>query len=160
MRIALVAPLVAPIAETGGQLGGAQVIVADLAHGLARRGHDVALLAASGSKIDGARMIDLRIEAGSLRPARFAPGAPRTDDRAQSQAFATVREWLDAHAGELDLVHAHAFDAPAFDALRGYQRPVIHTLHLPPVDERVIAAARRSDALMVTVSQANAAAWR
>lgn len=160
MRIALVAPLVAPIAEADGQLGGAQVIVADLARGLARRGHDVTLLAASGSHVDGARTIDLGIDATTLRPASFTPGASRTDDLAESHAFAATRDWLDAHLGELDLVHAHAFDAPAFDALRGYGRPVIHTLHLPPVDEHVVAATRRTDALLVTVSNANAAAWR
>ena len=160
MRVAIVAPLVAPIDDDGGQLGGAQVIVADLARGLAQRGHDVTLLAATGSRVEGARAIDLDIDADSLEPATFAPGAFRVDDRAQASAFAKVRGWLDAHRRRIDVVHAHAFDAPAFESLRGLARPVVHTLHLPPLDERVVVAARDSEATLVTVSVANAAAWR
>ena len=62
----------------------------------------------------------------------------------------------------MDVVHAHALDAPAFDRLRGYPRPVVHTLHLPPVEPGVVAAARAAapDATLTTNSQANAAAWR
>jgi glycosyltransferase involved in cell wall biosynthesis len=39
--------------------------------------------------------------------------------------------------------------------------PVVHTLHLPPLDPGIVrAAAEVDDALMVTVSETNARAWR
>ena len=49
MRLALVAPLVAPIREP--HVGGSQAFVADLARGLVHRGHSVHLYAASGSRV-------------------------------------------------------------------------------------------------------------
>src|SRR5260370_24764005 len=70
MRIALLAPLVAPIAPP--YLGGAQVLLADLAAGLAARGHEVTLYAADGSQVPGVETPALGIDASLLRPARFA----------------------------------------------------------------------------------------
>lgn len=161
-RIMLIAPLVAPIDESTGQLGGAQVLVADLARGLARRGHAVSLLAPRGSRVPGVQSIHLDFDEAALRPASFAPGARRSDDDAQHRAFADVRAWLDAHRTDFDLAHAHAFDAPAFTALRGADLPVLHTLHLPPLDPIVVRAAAEvaTEAVLVTVSGANARAWR
>ena len=51
LRIALVAPLVTPIAPPF--LGGAQALLHDLALGLAGLGHHVTLFAASGSRFAG-----------------------------------------------------------------------------------------------------------
>lgn len=162
MRILQVAPLVSPIDEAREPIGGAQVLVADLARGLAARGHGVTLAAAEGSRLSGVRIAPLGIDSEVLRPATFMPtGAGRADDVLQTRAFARVRRWIDEHAGEIDVVHAHAYDAPAFDLLAGVPRPVVHTLHLPPLDGAVVRAARHaSEATMVTVSQANARAWR
>jgi glycosyltransferase involved in cell wall biosynthesis len=67
---------------------------------------------------------------------------------------------LDARVGEIDVVHAHAYDAAAFSALSNAPVPVVHTLHLPPLDLLVVEAARRSDATIVTVSESNARSWR
>ncbi|HLY31790.1 MAG TPA: hypothetical protein VKQ36_12245, partial [Ktedonobacterales bacterium] len=47
LRIALLAPLIAPIAQPF--IGGAQALLCDLAVGLAARGHAVTLYAADGS---------------------------------------------------------------------------------------------------------------
>ncbi len=162
MRILLVAPLVSAIDERRQQLGGAQILVADLGRGLARAGHRTSLAAAEGSFLTGVRVLPLGIDAGILRPADLgARSGPREDDRAQREAFARVRAWLDAHAAEIDVVHAHAYDAAAFDALRGAPRPVIHTLHLPPLDADVVRAARdATDARMIGVSHASARTWR
>jgi glycosyltransferase involved in cell wall biosynthesis len=162
MRILQVAPFVAPLIEGEQQLGGAQVIVLDLARGLARAGHDVTLAAADGSRISGVRALTLGVHAGELRPADLAVRTgPRGDDAAQRDAFRRLREWLDLHADEIDVVNAHAYDAPAFDAFQGAPRPVVHTLHLPPHDAVVVRAARdATDARLVTVSEANASAWR
>ena len=48
MKVAIIAPLVTAINEP--QRGGSQAFVSDLARGLARRGHDVHVYAASGSR--------------------------------------------------------------------------------------------------------------
>ena len=53
MKIAIMAPLVTAIREP--QLGGSQAFVSDLARGLAGRGHEVHVYAASGSEIPGSR---------------------------------------------------------------------------------------------------------
>ena len=161
MRILEVAPLIAPIDDRTEQIGGAQVLLADLAAGLAARGHRVTLAAARGSHVQGAALADLGIIGSDLRPAALGGSAGgRQDDAAQARAFAAVRLWLDGHAEQVDVVHAHAYDAPAFDVLGGGRWRVVHTLHLPPDDLVVVAAARRAvGARFVTVSHANAARW-
>ncbi len=162
MRILQVAPLVSPIDEGREPLGGAQVLVADLARALAERGHNVTLAAADGSHLSGVRLAPLGIDSQTLRAASFSQNhRERGDEALQARAFERVRAWIDERAGDIDLVHAHAYDAPAFAALAGSPRPVLHTLHLPPLDGAVVRAAREaSDATMVTVSEANARAWR
>ena len=79
MKIAIMAPLVTAIREP--QLGGSQAFVADLARGLAGRGHDVDVYAASGSRIDGVELIDTGVDpralAGTLYRAR--PGSATGD---------------------------------------------------------------------------------
>ncbi|MGZ3667304.1 MAG: hypothetical protein ACXVDA_22785, partial [Ktedonobacterales bacterium] len=69
MRIALLAPLISAIAPPF--LGGSQALLADLAIGLAARGHDVTLYAADGSDVPGVRLVQLGIDPATLRPARF-----------------------------------------------------------------------------------------
>ena len=64
MKIAIMAPLVTAIREP--QLGGSQAFVADLARGLAGRGHDVDVYAASGSRIDGVELIDTGVDPRAL----------------------------------------------------------------------------------------------
>ncbi|MGC1756322.1 MAG: hypothetical protein WA805_24790, partial [Trebonia sp.] len=64
MKIAIMAPLVTAIREP--QLGGSQAFVADLARGLAGRGHDVDVYAASGSRIDGVKLIDTGVDPRAL----------------------------------------------------------------------------------------------
>ena len=56
MKIAIMAPLVTAIREPQG--GGSQAFVSDLARGLAGRGHEVHVYAASGSQIPGVTVID------------------------------------------------------------------------------------------------------
>ncbi len=179
MRIALVAPLVSPIAPP--YLGGAQALLADLARGLAQRGHEVTLYAAEGSDVPGVRILTLGIDSKALRPARFyrdrsapadgerVPDMLRPDERKllPSYAFLHVFRALVNHADDYDLVHAHAFDWPAYAYSSMLVLPVIHTLHLPAVDSNIAnllgmlappdgAPAR---VRLTTVSQACAAGW-
>lgn len=156
--------MVAPIDATVAPLGGTQALLADLARGLAERGHAVTLLAADGSHVAGVHVPRLGIDPRQLVRARFGDAAdtPRPDLAAQDAAFAAARAWVDRHAADLDVVHAHAYDAPAFDRLRGAPVPVVHTLHLPPLDPSVVAAVGRAaqDATLVCVSYASAEGWR
>ena len=92
MKIAIMAPLVTAIREP--QLGGSQAFVADLARGLAGRGHDVDVYAASGSRIDGVKLIDTGVDpralAGTLYRAPGAPG-PRATRTTRAPAKAAIR---------------------------------------------------------------------
>lgn len=160
MRIALLAPLVAPIAPP--YLGGAQALLADLATGLAERGHDVTLYAADGSRVPGVRVPSLGIDASRLTPARFAgdalppaaagvTGSRDSDDTdpdllasdapaflatyAFARAFRAIAAAADA--GMHDLLHAHAYDWPAFAHANLQPLQVVHTLHLPALDPAI-----------------------
>jgi glycosyltransferase involved in cell wall biosynthesis len=161
VKIAVVAPLISRIDDAQVQVGGAQAIVADLSAGLARRSHRVTLLAAGGSRVTGVDTVDLGLDVSRFTPAILDMAALRRDEVAQREGFGRIRSWLDAHRDSWDVVHAHAYDAPAFDALAGLA-PVVHTLHLAPIDRTVVAAASaaaRAGALLASVSRANARAW-
>jgi len=62
-----------------------------------------------------------------------------------------------------DVIHNHAFDAPAVRLATGLQAPVLHTLHLPP--DKAVSAALREVArhgrppAVATVSAFQASAW-
>jgi glycosyltransferase involved in cell wall biosynthesis len=161
MKVAIVAPIVSAIREP--QCGGSQVFVSDLARGLAGRGHHVHLYAASGSEVAGVAVIDTGIDHEALKATLYrAPGgsAARTTGAAE-RAFAGI---YDAVRGEAyDVVHNHAFDAPAVTLASKACAPVVHTLHLPPdaaVADALRHAARRDPAPTVAgVSAFQARAW-
>jgi len=171
MKIAIMAPLVTAIREP--QLGGSQAFVADLARGLAGRGHDVHVYAASGSGIEGVEVIDTGVDpralAGTLYRA-FGCGASEAGDggdppaTASSSAAAFAAAFEAVRSERYDVIHNHAFDPPAVWFAAGLPVPVVHTLHLPP--DRAMAAAlhdaaRRGRAPAVAVvSESQAAAWR
>ena len=157
MRIAVVAPLVSPIVEP--QMGGSQALLADLARGLAERGHGVRVVAASGSRIDGVEVVDTGVDPETLRSSLFRVGGGVGDAGAVREAFAVAADA--ARAGRPDVVHVHAFDAPAVDAVAAIGVPTVQVLHLPPTDD-VASAARRAAGpsfALVTVSEAMRAAW-
>ncbi len=166
MKIAIMAPLVTAIREP--QQGGSQAFVSDLARGLVGRGHDVHVYAASGSQIPGVTVIDTGVDplslAGTLyRPFRPAAAGPTgAESAAAESAFANA--YLSMRQTRYDVIHNHAFDAPAVRLATALPAPVVHTLHLPP-DEAVAAAladaARsRRRPRMAAVSAFQASAWR
>lgn len=139
MRIALVAPLVTPIAQP--YVGGAQAMVADLAQGLARRRHSVTLFAREGSSVPGVAIEQISVPA-SVRPASFSnPSQERASDPgffAQANLFLELFLQLQQRHAEFDLVHVHAFDWPAFvGSMLIHDLPVIHTVHLPAVSPEI-----------------------
>jgi glycosyltransferase involved in cell wall biosynthesis len=66
-------------------------------------------------------------------------------------------------ASRYDVIHNHAFDAPAIRFATALQAPVVHTLHLPP--DKAVSAALRDIArrgrppAVATVSAFQASAW-
>jgi glycosyltransferase involved in cell wall biosynthesis len=197
MRIALLAPLVSPIAPP--YLGGAQALLADLAAGLARRGHTVTLYAADGSAVPGVDVPELGIDWRQLTPARLfvestsvaSEGAAATAERPafsveeaqvlddddglipldpeiflSDYAFLRAYRAIAADAGKHDLVHAHAYDVPAFAYASLQPLPIVHTLHLPAADpgiQSMLALAApphtNTSTRLVTVSHACAAGY-
>jgi glycosyltransferase involved in cell wall biosynthesis len=165
MKIAILAPLVTAIREP--QLGGSQAFVSDLARGLAGRGHDVHVYAASGSQIPDVTVIDTGVDpqelAGTLYRADVpdAGGSASASEAAEAAfaaAYAIIRQ------GRYDVIHNHAFDAPAVRLAAGLPVPLVHTLHLPP--DKAMAAALLQAAhserppAVATVSAFQANAWR
>jgi UDP-glucose:tetrahydrobiopterin glucosyltransferase len=186
MRIALLAPLVSPIAPPF--LGGAQALLADLAAGLAGHGHTVTLYAAANSEVPGVRIVELDVARYDLRPVRLAAESQTPEqpaDRADSEddeadlftpddatyfasyAFLDAFRLIAQHADEYDLLHAHAYDWPAFTYATLQPLPIVHTLHLPAGDPAILRALAtlapsdqpRSRTRLVTVSRACAATY-
>ena len=166
MKIAIMAPLVTAIREP--QRGGSQAFVSDLARGLTGRGHEVHVYAASGSEIPGVEVIDTGVDprflAGTLyRASGPAAGEPAAAASAAAEAAFTTA-YMAVQAVRYDVIHNHAFDAPAVQLATALPAPVVHTLHLPP-DKPVAAAVRhvargsRPPAVAV-VSAFQANAWR
>jgi UDP-glucose:tetrahydrobiopterin glucosyltransferase len=168
MKVAIMAPLVTAIREP--QRGGSQAFVSDLARGLTDRGHDVHVYAAAGSDIPGVKVIDTGIDPRSLAGTLYRASGPtpgQTSDAASAAAaaeaaFATA--YTAMQATRYDVIHNHAFDAPAVRLATTLRAPVVHTLHLPP-DDAVSAALRQAarssrPPAVAVVSGFQARAWR
>src|SRR6185295_8766185 len=167
MKIAIMAPLVTAIREP--QRGGSQAFVSDLARGLAGRGHDVQVYAASGSEIPGVEVVDTGIDPRSLAGTLYRASGPAAGEpgeagaaSAAGSAFATA--YAAMRAARYDVIHNHAFDAPAVRLATALPAPVVHTLHLPP-DQAVSAALRQAarcsrPPAVAAVSGFQAGAWR
>jgi glycosyltransferase involved in cell wall biosynthesis len=119
VKIAEIAPpyLTVPPAD----YGGIEMVVALLADGLVRRGHDVTLFASVGSNT-AARVVSTL---------ERAPGAEALGEVEYGLAH-DVSAYL--QAGEFDVVHDHTVGGPALAALVTSRPPVVHTLHGPWTD--------------------------
>jgi len=161
MKIAIMAPLVTAIREP--QRGGSQAFVSDLARGLASRGHEVHVYAASGSEIPGVKVIDTGVDPRALTGTLYrAFGPAGSESAAAESAFASA--YMSVQQIRYDVIHNHAFDAPAVRLATALHAPVVHTLHLPP-DEAVAAALHHvarcgRPPAVAAVSVFQASAWR
>ncbi len=154
LTIALVA---SPVTTLGGaEVGGAQAVIVDLAQGLAARGHAVTVYCASGSEVPRVRVHQVDVAADAARSALVHPGRPAPRVAEVDAAIAAMFRALDG-AG-CDVVSQHAFDAAAFEAV--VDRPVLHTLHLPPLEGPVVDAVRAvPSGRLVTVSESCRREW-
>ena len=140
MRLAIVAPLVTAIREP--QRGGSQAFVSDLARGLSTRSRGAPLrrLRIGGAGRRGGRH---RGRSPALRPrstelpaaAAGEPPRPRAPSR---RVYAAVRE------ARYDVVHNHAFDAPAISPrhARSARRSCTRSIYRP--DDAVADALRQA----------------
>lgn len=116
-------------------------MLADLAQGLLRRGHDVTLFAREGSAVPDVNIEHIPVP-DSVVPASFAtPTQERPADTgffAQANIFLNLFLSIQQRHAEFDIVHAHAFDWPAFTcSVLVRDIPVVHTLHLPAVSPEI-----------------------
>jgi UDP-glucose:tetrahydrobiopterin glucosyltransferase len=168
VRIAVIAPLFAPVVPA--QPYGPNAFLVDLAHGLAARGHRLTVYCAAGSRIEGLRIVTVPVsplvDAARVQPMAGSRGRASTAARPPSSVPAdvthAVRDAFDGVFTEIDHVGAdvisqHAFDAEAIELAEG--RPVLHTLHLPPIVESVVAAAQATTATLATVSETSRRNW-
>jgi Glycosyltransferase len=139
MRIALIAPLVTPIAQP--YVGGAQALVADLAQGMQQRGHTVTLFARAGSAVPGIHVEPIDVP-DNVTPSQFSEaGRAQSLDAGfmtQLNIFFELFLQLRRNSAAFDVIHAHAFDYPSF----AYSTlitsiPVIHTVHLPAISPEI-----------------------
>ena len=127
------------------------------------RGHDVDVFAASGSEIEGVRVVDVGVDASALHEFLYRAGSsPPVDQAPFIAAYARVFEAI--AGGSYDVIHNHAFDAPAIRGAIVVAAPVVHTLYLPP-EESIVQALREASGdlhrpVVATVSLAQADAWR
>ncbi len=154
LKIAVVASLVTRLQPA--QLGGAQAFLCDLATGLSERGHEVLLYCAEGSEVPGVDLIEIPVAPGAEQ-ALIMPGS--RDEPEASPVMRRAFELLFKKLRRLgaDVVSQHAFDAEAIDMSDGL--PVLHTLHMPPISNRVLGEVLKSRAAFATVSESCRRAW-
>lgn len=155
MRIAIVASLVSPIRAA--ESNGPHSVIVDLARGLARRGHRVTVYAAAGSAVEDVDVAQIFVEPIAQQArVRFDTKVEQAATAALNRGF--VRLFARLRRDSPDVISQHAFDALAFELTEDL--PVLHTLHLPPLVEDVVAAARATRAPLATVSVASREAWQ
>lgn len=154
MRVAVVTSLVSPIRAA--EANGPHAVIVDLARGLTARGHRVSVYAAAGSVAHGVDVVEIPVdpEAGDAR-LHVDRGATDEGTAALNRGF--DRLYASIHADAPDVVSQHAFDAAAIELAEGM--PVLHTLHMPPVVDEVVAAVGVTRAALTTVSVASQATW-
>jgi glycosyltransferase involved in cell wall biosynthesis len=135
VRIAFVAPMLAPICDTTSR--GSHVIVADLARAMKARGHQVMVFCAQGSYLKGVDTAPIIVDA-------------------RSSAFEEMQWHL--QQWDPDVVSQHACDVDAFAMTHGH--PVVHTLHANPVEPTTASSAARTRAPLVAVSSDSQRRWR
>ena len=156
MRIALVASLVSPIRAA--EANGPHAIILDLARGLSARGHETTIYAASGSVVDSARAVrEIEVDPIARQAALRTDGQPASARPLAALGEGFGRLFDAVRDDRPDAVSQHAFDAAAIRL--SDELPVLHTLHLPPIDEAVVGAARATRRPLAAVSEFGRRQW-
>ena len=126
-------------------------------------GHDVDLVAASGSQVPGVRVVDTGVNPEDLAASWFRPLRPPNPEgvRASARAFGAAYDLI--AGGSYDIVHNHAFDVPAIEGGRRLSCPVVHSIHVP--HDPVVAACLQEAAgwakppWVAVISESQRAGW-
>lgn len=160
LRVLVVAPSRYPLRQP--HAGGLEACVWDRVRWLRARGHEVTLCAAEGSDFLG-DMPEFSLPA----PAWTRPEAasdteyPAGYAAAVDTAFDAARDRLIADRHLYDVVDNHSLHPAPIRWSREAEIPVVTTLHTPPLEHMLEAAAdvRDSPHRFIAVSQATARAW-
>lgn len=164
MRIAMISGMISALKEP--YAGGTEVLTAQLAAALARRGHDVTVFAPEGSVVPGAHLVSLGVTEGTIAwptsPERMDGSAMRDLLVREQAIFHRLFLGLRARAGDFDLAHNHSFSGIPLVLSRFLPLPLVTTLHVPPIlleqREALRALTEAGDpARLVAVSRALAA---
>jgi glycosyltransferase involved in cell wall biosynthesis len=155
MRIALVASLVSPIRPA--EANGPHSVILDLARGLGARGHETVVFAARGSSARGVLLHEVDVDPIAHDAAIHTDGSEASELASRALDHGFKRMFKDVQRFAPDAVSQHAFDAPAIRLAESM--PAVHTLHLPPIDDDVVAAAVATHRSLVTVSHAARRDW-
>ena len=153
LSVAVIAPLVAPLSDAHPY--GNQHLLCDLARGLKERGHDVVIYAAAGSTVPGVAIEPIAVDSRVLRRFVLLRENARDEADAMQRAFDALFARLRGHRH--DVISQHAFDREAIAGCSGLR--VLHTLHLPPMRDDMVASVRDCREPLATVSHHCAAAW-
>src|SRR5437879_820871 len=142
MRIAVLSPMINPLAEPFA--GGTEAITAQIARGLAERGHKVTVFATVGSNVPGTELRTLELEPSALRwpapPDQLDGTTMRAVLAAEQRAFHGIVLQIRARAAEYDLVHNNSFSGIPLLLADSIGVPFVTTLHVPPVLLEQVAA--------------------
>jgi len=161
LRVLVVAPERHPLRQP--HAGGLEAVVWNRVRWLRSRGHHVELCAAGGSDFLDAD-IDLHLPSPRWHQARDASDTdfPEGHRRLMTDAFARVRDRLDAPETRVDVVDNHSLHGDPILWSREIGVPVVTTLHTPPLADMVIASNAldgSSPHRFLAVSQYTARAW-
>ncbi|SIR89997.1 glycosyltransferase family 4 protein [Williamsia sterculiae] len=161
LRVALLGPSRFPIVEPFA--GGLEAHVHALATSLADRGHRVTLFAAEGSSTprpcDEIRVRHLDI-ARSPSVADHGPDLGMMPTLAEDHAYLSLMTELAGRPDEFDVVHNHSLHPLPIAMSSSLRRPMLTTLHTPPLPwlEPVVRAGSASG--FAAVSDHTARQWR
>ena len=160
MRVLVVAPSRYPLRQP--HAGGLEATVWDRVRWLRDRGHEVTLCAAEGSDfLEDAPEFALPAPAWSRVEDASDTGYPEGYADATEAAHAVLLERLRAARHRFDVIDNHSLHPAPIRWSRDADIPVVTTLHTPPLEPLMEAAAyaRGSAHRFVAVSQATARAW-
>lgn len=142
MRIAQVAPLWEQVPPPA--YGGTELVVAHLANGLVRRGHQVTLFATA----DSDTLADL--QPGAPQAMRLASVTPNEYQYYELMQLTRVVQ----QSNDFDVIHFHV-DASALPYGNLLKTPVLHTIHgvIPPLAENLFMQNRHQSFASISDSQ-------
>lgn len=160
LRVLVVAPSRYPLRQP--HAGGLEACVWDRVRWLRARGHEVTLCAAEGSDFLGdTPEFSLPAPAWTRPEAASDTEYPAGYAAAVDTAFDAARDRLIADRHLYDVVDNHSLHPAPIRWSREAEIPVVTTLHTPPLEHMLEAAAdvRDSPRRFIAVSQATARAW-